>query len=107
MPLATLEVFISHPTSFAHRHPGGSQAGYTVAMDRPSFRTWLLAQRTRRDPIGDLAQDVARDESLKGKRLTPTGLFRHIRLRTSYTPVLDAVMEAGREFGQPVRARGV
>ena len=64
----------------------------------PTFGRWLRQQRTRQDPVGDLARDFISDSC--GKRLsTFVSIHRHIE--ESHTPcvgALEAMERAYREW---------
>ena len=36
-------------------------------MKKQTFRGWLLAQRRRQDPVGDLARDLKEDREFRGR----------------------------------------
>jgi uncharacterized protein YozE (UPF0346 family) len=58
-----------------------------------SFRQWLLAQRKRNDPVGDLARDFLGDD--EAGRTTDTELFAYLRKRL---PEKELVDEAWLEY---------
>ena len=43
-----------------------------------SFKTWLLKQQHRDDPVGDLARDVARDKHFPRRDAKFRTLVRHL-----------------------------
>ena len=56
-----------------------STAADVMSMEpRGSFRSWLLGQMARDDPIGDLARDVYADRCL-GQLRTPGAIMAHIQ----------------------------
>jgi hypothetical protein len=65
---------------------------------RKSFRSWLLGQGSRNDPVGDLARDFCADDC--GARVrTAGGLRAHIkRIHSSWELVFDALDAAEKQY---------
>jgi hypothetical protein len=55
------------------------------------FRSWLLEQADRRDPVGDLAGDLVADidGGCLGRRRTPNAILDHIQ--DQHAPCFDAL----------------
>ena len=64
---------------------------------RLRFSQWLAQQRSRRDPIGDLARDVALDRE-RPRRLTAKTLLRYLEDLGVGAEVIEAVRRAGVEY---------
>lgn len=71
-------------------------------MNGTTFQEWLFLQRDRRDPVGDLARDIAQDRADNCLRIVRSGqgLKRHIRkYHGDHTSgVLEAVDTAWEEY---------
>ena len=77
-----------------------------------TFQHWLLAQRHRQDPVGDLERDFRQDlkdgrtedEPPSPKRITPGALRAYLQSRGASEGAREALARAAREFGW--RGRG-
>ena len=61
-----------------------------------TFRAWLMEQKKRKDPIGDLARDVIRDSKFKGT--TVQELEDRMFQLHACAEALDALRDAKSEF---------
>ncbi len=62
-----------------------------------TFRKWLRHQETRNDPIGDLAQDMARDKGQVIPNPSLNDLYHWLRWQAC-APALEALIDAYREW---------
>jgi len=63
-----------------------------------TFRQWLMQQKWRNDPVGDLARDFVDDDCAKRLR-SPKSIQRHIEFGHNACPAaLEALREAIREY---------
>jgi hypothetical protein len=63
-----------------------------------TFRQWLIQQKGRNDPVGDVARDFIDDECAKRLR-SPKSIQRHIELAHDACPAaLEALQRAIREY---------
>ena len=63
-----------------------------------TFRQWLIQQKGRNDPVGDVARDFIDDECAKWLR-SPKSIQRHIELAHDACPAaLEALQRAIREY---------
>jgi len=78
-----------------------------VELRAQTFRAWLLKQAGRDDPVGDLAQDVARDAhpnaTVAGGSAAETAeaVRRRMVLLRASAPALAALRRAVAEYGDP------
>ena len=75
-----------------------------VADNVTTFRTWLLSQAHRDDPIGDVARDVIRD---KGTRATTYHTLRERISEIGNTIAVEAIDAANHEYVNLVRPDNV
>ena len=61
-----------------------------------SFRQWLMTQRDRDDAIGDVAERIARDDSLTAGDYDT--IRRHLIARDADGRAIDALDDARAEF---------
>jgi hypothetical protein len=64
--------------------------------DVTTFRQWLTRQRGRDDTIGDVADDVARDDALVADDYA--GIRRHLTDQNAEGSAIDALDDAHAEF---------
>jgi hypothetical protein len=85
---------------------GRSQTQEEV-MSKPTFTAWLLRQRKRDDPIGDLARDFKSDRDNTHRRaaepklphqITPASLRSYLTHRGACDGAQDALLSAAREY---------
>ena len=76
----------------------------TKTMQSPFYR-WLLRQRRRNDPIGDLAADASADKSFPADTLELRSLKHHLVRQAAAPKALVALDEAWREFKAKGKAR--
>lgn len=62
------------------------------------FRRWLRAQEKRDDPVGDLAQDMARDSKQQRPNPSLNELYHHLRIQGASREALRTLIEAYREW---------
>ncbi|MGY0633623.1 YozE family protein [Luteimonas sp. A478] len=72
---------------------------------RSSFYSWLLKQRDRDDPVGDLSSDVACDRNFPSSSQSLDNLERHIAVKGACEEALTALREAFSEFLAKGKAR--
>lgn len=69
-----------------------------IRPTRSPFYRWLTKQSDRDDPIGDLSNDVTRDNSFPSNSQSLSRLERHIALKRGCEDALTALREAFAEF---------
>lgn len=69
------------------------------------FHRWLMRQRDRDDPIGDLAQDAERDSAFPSHSTSHSKIREHMERHRACDESLVALDEAFREFKSRDRAR--
>jgi hypothetical protein len=57
------------------------------------------------DFVGDLAKDALGDEALKGLHLTPQMLYDHVVKQGGVPGAIEAAIQAGDEYCEPVTVR--
>ena len=63
-----------------------------------TFYTWLLAQDHRKDPVGDIARDIKRDEDLPEKK-TKHSLLNYLLYTTNASfDAIKAFNQAWEEY---------
>lgn len=72
--------------------------GVRSVSDGTRFYGWLLRQKRRDDPVGDLANDAVRDESFPKHEPSLEGIRSHLRLRNACVEASCALNEAWYEF---------
>lgn len=63
-----------------------------------SFTSWLSAQAERRDPVGDLARDVAKDRHAPRWSSDQHRWITHLENARAHDTALDALRRAWREW---------
>ena len=66
-----------------------------------NFYEWLLAQKDRDDPIGDLVKDLIADKQRPAGRNSYPALKRYLESRSACDGALRALDNAWKEFRQP------
>ena len=65
-----------------------------------SFKTWLLNQQHRDDPVGDLARDAARDKRFPRRDAKFRTLVRHLEEQWAIPGALEALHRAWEEWAE-------
>jgi uncharacterized protein YozE (UPF0346 family) len=65
---------------------------------RLTFHAWLMAQRDRADPVGDLARDARADRDWPARGRTPNDFRRYLDHRNACDGALRALDRAWREY---------
>ncbi|MER0214650.1 MAG: hypothetical protein DU481_00330 [Nitrosomonas sp.] len=74
-------------------------------LSESTFYSWLIKQQNRKDPIGDLARDIKRDERFPATQ-TDIQLFHSHLIHHSACPEAHCALdEAFREFSLPKSTR--
>lgn len=63
-----------------------------------AFYRWLIKQKDREEPIGDLAGDVLRDRRFPCAEESVDAIYGYIRIRNGCREALEALQEAWDEF---------
>lgn len=62
------------------------------------FYTWLMSQKGRDDPVGDMAEDAARDRSFPKSVTSLRQLTGYLTNKGACQEAIEAAREAWREF---------
>jgi uncharacterized protein YozE (UPF0346 family) len=65
-----------------------------------SFKTWLLRQQHRDDPVGDLARDVAQDKHFPRRNAKLRTLVRYLDEQWDIPAALEALHRAQEEWAK-------
>jgi uncharacterized protein YozE (UPF0346 family) len=63
-----------------------------------SFKTWLLEQQHRDDPIGDLARDAAQDKRFPRRNAKLRTVVRYLEEQEATPAALEALYRAWEEW---------
>ena len=66
--------------------------------DNVTFYEWLLTQKKRDDPVGDLARDVAQDSCWPAEAVHAAPTLRYLEEISVSRAVLEAARRAWREY---------
>lgn len=67
-------------------------------MKDSQFYTWLVQQKRRPDPIGDLAEDIIRDKTFPKTRGTKQFLINYLKSKGASPDVIDVLKLAFKEY---------
>jgi uncharacterized protein YozE (UPF0346 family) len=71
-----------------------------MTIESPSFGRWLVEQRTRNDPIGDLAKDAARDDGWPVDESKFESYCRYLARRGVDFEPLEILVQAFEEYAK-------
>ena len=69
------------------------------------FSEWLLDQRHRNDPVGDLARDAALDPAWPAEAATKSAYREHLRTQGAFPGALAALDAAWAEYARARKRR--